>query len=70
MKLKKKINYTKESKRIQKKIVIKRMRIKINIKINLNASIIFFYWRVKLKRKITLTKGLKNKKIRTKLKNK
>ena len=51
-----KINYTKES----KKLSIKRMGIKINIKINLKASTIFFYWRVKLKRKITLTKRLKN----------
>jgi hypothetical protein len=47
---KKNFNYTKRS----KKIAIKRIWIKIDIKINF-----IFYWRVKLKGKFNFTKRLK-----------
>ena len=46
----------------KKKLAIRRMKIKIKIKSELEGNDNIFYWRVKLKRKINLTKGQKNQK--------
>jgi hypothetical protein len=43
------------------------MKIKIKIKSELEGNDNIFYWRVKLKRKINLTKGQKNQKNKDKI---
>jgi len=57
----------KKNKTIKKKLAIRRMKIKIKIKGELEGNDNIFYWRVKLKRKINLTKGQKNQKNKDKI---
>ena len=57
----------KKNKTIKKKLAIRRMKIKIKIKSELEGNDNIFYWRVKLKRKINLTKGQKNQKNKDKI---
>jgi hypothetical protein len=65
IKLEKKINYIKGWSKIIKKMTIKRIRVKIKIKKTKN-----FYWSVKLKWKITSTKGKKNQKNKDEIEKK
>jgi len=68
-KIGKKNSITQKDPKFKKKIAIKRMRIKIEIKNKLEDDYEFFYWMMKLKRKINLKKWQKNQKNKDQIKN-